>query len=178
MTIIISIAVGYILYKVYTSLFQIKVRRALAGEKIYPMADLEDLVVVYISFTLIILLFIAVNDAKRFFRNDVGSCLWKEVEVEGISDHYSMCTNRYGNVIFKNQEEVLDVILNDHQALILNIQQSSLPISSNEVDNLYYLLTKDHETDEKRELYLLLTIYRNYYIQFKDVQASEEVIIR
>lgn len=161
--ILIMLICGFSFYYIYTLLFKKNIRRALSKEEVIKFPDLKDLAITYIIFCTVIIFSVSMNRVSVAYDQKVTSCREDNVLISSLKKDYGFCINEFGNIIFKNQKEALEIIEEDYKILIAEIENEAIPVSSDNFDNVYWKLENSRGTDERQELYLLYSIYLNYY---------------
>ncbi len=159
-TILITLSlIGIIIMVGYNYLFKKNMIHAIKNEKVLKLPDLSDVIVTYIIFCIITVFSILMNQSANIFTKQAG-CI-SDVVIESIE--YDLCKNEYKTIIFKNQKEALDNILYDYADLIDDIEHNRSKISTDRIDNIYFLLENNRVSEDEKQLYTLLSIYHNYY---------------
>lgn len=158
---ICMLMVGGLILFTYQKLFQSNIQKTLNHQEALKLPDLNDVVVSYIVICVGIFLMISMQISINTFKDDVGTCVKEAYDIEGISDDFEICINAYDNVIFKNQKDILEKIFTKYQIQIQQINHNK--ISTDEIDNLYYLARKELEDEDILALRTHLKIYRNFY---------------
>lgn len=165
------VSLGILLYRFYLRQFEIETQRALNHLKNNKLMDLNDLMLIYLLFCVLVLFGVYKHETITHFKKS-AQCITDNVDVEGISGDYGVCINSYGNLVFKEQALSLKKIKVDFKSEIDLIEMDDA-ISTDPLDNLYFKLYSMNRNTSQDELYLLLSIYRNYY----EVQrVSTEVV--
>lgn len=155
--------IGGLILFTYQKLFQLNIQKTLNHQEALKIPDLNDVVVSYIVICVGIFLMISMQISANSFKDKVGTCVKEAYDIEGVSDGFEICINTYDNVIFKNQEDLLEKIFTKYDPQRKKIEKNYHKISTDEIDNLYYLAREDLEDEDILALRVHLKIYRNFY---------------
>src|SRR5690554_2203532 len=153
---LVLLVLGTSLLYAYRRTFKSNVKKALNHEAVFKIPDLNDVVITYILFCIIVFFGFAMHKTAQYIKEDVGKCV-SDITVDTIPSTYKTCLNTYNNIIFKNQDDSLRNMMEKYQSLIDDIETSRTKISTNRLDNLFYQL-ENIEDQEAEELYTLLSI--------------------
>lgn len=155
--------IGIILLLSYKYIFKLNINKTMNNQENLILPDLNDLVIAYIIFSILVIFIFLMVDSKNNFHTHSGTCITEDVTIDEISSNYKLCLNKYNNVIFTNQEQALKQILTNNEKLIKQIIKDRSLETNEHYDELYYSLQQRRRNKAEVELYLLLDIYRNYY---------------
>lgn len=168
---VIFVLFGALILIGYKHLFSKIVTKALNSESTLKLPDLNDVVITYIIFCTIILFTNLIVTSAKVFEKQVGC--YNNMTVESIE--YEVCKNEYSTIIFKHQEETLSKILVDYKDVIDDIETTRSKVSTDRIDNIYYSLQNSQQSEREQHLYVLISIYRNYYeTKFVDLDIEKE----
>src|SRR5690554_6094061 len=151
---LVLLVLGTSLLYAYRRTFKSNVKKVLNHEEVFKLPDLNDVVITYILFCIIVLFGFAMHKTAQYIKDDVGKCV-SDITVDTIPSTYKTCLNAYNHIIFENQDDSLKDIMEAYQSLIDNVEASHTKISTNRLDNLFYHL-ENIESQEAEELYTLL----------------------
>lgn len=159
---IIFIVVGVLILRVYYSVFSKNVEAIKIQGEIKRLPDLHDVVVGYIIICLLVVFSVSIFKVGDIYTTKVGNCA-SEFVSDVISVEFEYCKNDYGNVIFTDQKNALSLIYEKYDDTITNLLNTRPSFSSNELDNLYWNLENSRSGADEKQLFILLSIYRNFY---------------
>lgn len=160
---ILSILVGIFILYGYNRLFRLNTQKALTNKATLKLPDLNDIVITYIIFCSIIFFSLAMKKVDNQFTAKASTCTNEIKTGEGTNYDYEFCINEYNNIIFKDQKNAMNAIHDQHGPLIDKLLIERPKISTDPFDNIYYSLENNRDTEEEKELYILFSIYRNFY---------------
>lgn len=160
---ILLVGVGILILLGYNHLFKRNSKNALAKRSVLKLPDLNDIVITYIIFCTIVGFFLAMKNVEKQFTVTATTCIKYSKLSESFSNNFDICINEYNNTVFKNQDEAIDTIKEHYGNLMNKIEIERSKVSSDAIDNIYYLLQNNQQTEQEEELYILLSIYRNFY---------------